>query len=131
MGFLRRIVSLFSVGTGRNLRPAEKMGTVPTEISNEEAVRLLADGSAPVLLDVRETLELESSGWIPGSTHIPMSEIEARFEELAPAAPLLIYCAGGVRSYNVGCFLIAQGFENVSNLSGGFHGWRGEIARSN
>ncbi len=109
-------------------KPTSPEGAAPEEINGEETQRRLATTPAPVLLDVREAEELDCDGFIPGSVHIPMREIETRLGDLDRAKPMIVYCAGGVRSYNVCCYLMSQGFEQVANLRGGIHGWRGEVA---
>lgn len=103
---------------------------LPEEVSCEEVQNLLRCEAPPVLLDVREPHELAEEGWIPGAVHIPMSEIESRLEELDRERPLVVYCAGGVRSRNVGAFLLAQGFSEVGNLHRGFRAWTGEVAQT-
>lgn len=99
----------------------------PRDIDNAEARKLLSEAKPPALLDVREPQEIEAHGRIPDSIHIPMRQVPDRTDELDPARPLLVYCAGGVRSYDVGCFLLQKGFRDVMNLEGGIASWDGEI----
>ncbi len=113
--------------------PAEKedwedQGT-PQEMQPAEVQKLLAGDNPPVLLDVREAPELDADGFIPGSVHIPMSQIEDRIGELDLSRPHVVYCASGMRSFDVGFKLIEHGCKDVSNLNGGIHAWTGEIAR--
>lgn len=75
-----------------------------------------------ILLDVREADERLISV-IPGSIHIPMGEIPARFPELDPEAEIIVQCRSGARSQQVAEFLSAQGFVNVSNLATGINGY--------
>lgn len=113
-------------------KPAEEWsdsGAVPQELAAGEALALYQQEDRPVFLDVREPHELEAFGLIPGSVHIPMHEIQGRTDELNPAAPIIVYCASGMRSMDVGAFLLQQGFRDVSNLNGGLSAWTGPIER--
>ena len=55
-------------------------------------------GSATIV-DVREASEWEQ-GHVPGARHVSKSYIEQQIEGAAPDrdAPVILYCAGGVRS---------------------------------
>ncbi|MBE7559663.1 hypothetical protein HS125_21090 [bacterium] len=111
---------------GRHVPPG---GEPVEEINSAEAEARLAAQPTTQLLDVREPEELDEDGFIPGSVHIPMPEIESRWSELDPARPIIVYCAAGMRSYNVGCYLAGRGFTAVASLRGGLRAWHGEIAR--
>lgn len=99
---------------------------VPQELQPAEVRERLAAEPRPVLLDVREAPELQADGWIPGSVHIPMSELETRLGELDLSRPHIVYCASGMRSFDVGFLLIQNGCTDVANLNGGIRGWDGE-----
>lgn len=76
------------------------------------------DKGGLVILDVGEDAE-RTTFEIPGSTHIPLSQLRERIDELDPKTPTVVYCAIGVRSYNGARILSGKGFENVRVLSGG------------
>ena len=103
----------------------ENEGAVPQEMTARELIDLWESPDCPVFLDVRERAELEADGFIPGSIHIPMGELEARHEELDPSLSIVVYCATGMRSMDAGALLISKGFQDVSNLNGGFVAWKG------
>ena len=71
------------------------------------------------LVDVR-TDEEWASGRIPGSLHVPMDQVVARFEEVGNR--VLVVCAVGGRSARVTQYLRGQGREAL-NVEGGVHGW--------
>lgn len=71
-----------------------------------------------VILDVGEDAE-RTTFEISGSTHIPLSQLRDRINELDPKTPIVVYCAIGVRSYNGARILSGNGFENVTVLAGG------------
>lgn len=101
----------------------------PEEVSADEVRRRLAGPEPPLLLDVREIQELRAHGSIPGRLHIPMGHLPLRLADLDPAKPVIVYCAHGMRSYDVACLLLDEGFRDVANLKGGFAAWPGDVHR--
>lgn len=93
-------------------------------LSPPELAHWLADENRkpPLLLDVREPWEFDTCQ-IPGSQLMPMASIPARQEELDPETPIVCICHHGARSMQVAAFLERAGFNDVSNLTGGVHGW--------
>jgi hydroxyacylglutathione hydrolase len=75
-----------------------------------------------VVVDVRNAGELEH-GRIEGSVHIPVASLAARISELDPSAPTVVHCAGGYRSILAASYLTAHGFDDVSDLLGGYAAW--------
>ena len=80
---------------------------------------------AATIVDVREASEWEQ-GYVPGATHISKSYIEQQIEGVAPDRdqPLVLYCAGGVRSLFAAQTLAGMGYTNVASMSGGFQSWK-------
>lgn len=78
----------------------------------------------PMLLDVREAWEVQAAG-LPGITHIPMSQIPARVDEIAGAGavPIVVICHHGARSMQVAHFLESRGLGPLHNLAGGMEAW--------
>jgi rhodanese-related sulfurtransferase len=70
-----------------------------------------------VIVDVREQYEWDD-GHVPGSLHIPMAEIPARYGELPTDADLVVLCHVGARSARVTAWLNGQGIA-CRNLDGG------------
>ncbi len=93
-------------------------------LSAPELAAWLADDKReqPLLLDVREPWEYETCR-INGSQLMPMQSVPARQQELDPEQPVVCICHHGARSMQVAAFLERAGFANVSNLTGGVHGW--------
>jgi rhodanese-related sulfurtransferase len=70
------------------------------------------------IVDVRTLPEYEE--WnIPGSMHIPLTELRDRLDEIPQSAPVFVYCRVGFRGYLAYRLLIQKGFDHVFNLSGG------------
>ena len=76
----------------------------------------------PVLLDVREPWEHDKAR-IPGSTLIPMRELQVRIGEIDEDSEVVAICHHGGRSMQVAMFLEKQGFKRVHNLVGGIDAW--------
>lgn len=74
-----------------------------------------------LFLDVREPYEWDA-GHIDGSIHIPIGQIQGRFDELDRDRPLVVVCQVGQRSALVADFLTAQGYD-AANLDGGLEAW--------
>ena len=93
----------------------------------------LADEGAPRVLDVRELEEWEA-GFIPGAEHMARGFLELRVERSVPdrSQPLVLYCAGGVRSLFATEALARMGSADVRSLRGGFTEWKqgGEADRA-
>jgi rhodanese-related sulfurtransferase len=84
----------------------------------EEAAAATAES---LLLDVRERFEWDA-GHIEGSVHIPIGQIQRRFEELDRTQPVIVVCQVGQRSALVADFLAGQGYD-AHNLEGGLQEW--------
>ena len=95
------------------------------EATPEQVHEMLAKPDAPVLIDVREPDETQQ-GVIPGAVIIPRGFLEMRVEDKVPDRdqPVLIYCAGGVRSALAAKSLQDLGYSDVTSMSGGFGGWK-------
>ena len=89
-----------------------------------QQVDALPDGDATVI-DVREDSEWEQ-GYLPGALHISKSYVEQQIEGAVPDrdAPVVLYCAGGVRSLFAAQTLEQLGYTNVASMSGGFQAWK-------
>jgi hydroxyacylglutathione hydrolase len=74
------------------------------------------------IVDVRQAEELEN-GMISGAIHLPLVSLRDRLEHLDSTVPVLIYCASGYRSIAAASLLEAVGFEDVSDILGGFRAW--------
>ncbi len=79
-----------------------------------------------VAVDVREADEVEQ-GVVPGAIHIPRGFLEMRIEEAVRDRhrPVVVYCAGGVRSAFAAKALQDLGYADVVSLEGGFNAWKG------
>src|SRR4028119_1242354 len=104
--------------SSRTTSPSAVLGPDYENISPRELKERLDAGDRPVLLDVREPWEYDISR-IEGSTLVPLSEIEERFQELDPGAETVVICHHGARSAHVAQALNRAGFHHASNLDRG------------
>jgi adenylyltransferase/sulfurtransferase len=93
-----------------------------SEMDVAELDKVLQNGSAPTVIDVREDFELEISK-LDGAVHIPMNELPKRLDELSADEDYVIMCRTGVRSAQICEFLANQNFKSVANLTGGINEW--------
>ncbi|MCE7983994.1 MAG: molybdopterin-synthase adenylyltransferase MoeB [Caldilinea sp. CFX5] len=96
-----------------------------TEISASELKRRLAAGENLTVVDVRERDEFVQ-GHIPDAVFIPRGYLELQIEQHQPERdkPVVVYCAGGVRSALAARNLKEMGYANTISLIGGFNGWK-------
>jgi rhodanese-related sulfurtransferase len=79
------------------------------------------DPNAKVMIDVRQHEELQASGTVKGSMHIPKGVIEFRLnnnDEISLDTSVYVFCAVGVRSAIAGYNLKRVGYQKVFNLVG-------------
>ncbi|HSP03759.1 MAG TPA: rhodanese-like domain-containing protein [Acidimicrobiales bacterium] len=74
------------------------------------------------LVDVRNPGE-HALGALPDSMSIPVGQLPNRLDELDPTRPTVVYCAGGYRSSVAASLLRANGFDDVSDIVGGYGAW--------
>ncbi len=105
--------------------PRELLNQAKAEISEVEGPEVEALLGSVTLLDVREPDEFDQ-GTIPGAVHLPRGHLEFQVEGKLPdkAAPVVVYCAGGVRSAFAAKTLQDLGYRDVVSLVGGFNRWK-------
>ena len=99
-----------------------------TTIDVDEALKLSNEGKCN-LIDIREKGELEKTGRVENSNHIPRGMLEFWLDPEGPyfksgkldmSKEMVLFCAGGLRSALAAKSLKEMGFENVSHIDGGF-----------
>jgi molybdopterin/thiamine biosynthesis adenylyltransferase/rhodanese-related sulfurtransferase len=114
------------MATFRELLSAAKAQIREVDPAGAEA---LIEGGA-LLLDVREPDEYEQ-GAVPGSMHIPRGHLEAQIENRITdrSTPIVVMCAGGVRSAFAAKTLQELGYADVVSMDGGFNAWKDQGRR--
>ena len=106
---------------------SEALNEVKT-ISADEALKLSNDDKC-TLIDIREKGELDKTGRIENSNHIPRGMLEFWLDPEGPyfksgkidmSKEMVLFCAGGLRSALAAKSLKEMGFEKVSHIDGGF-----------
>ena len=82
----------------------------------------IADVPELQMVDVRNPGEA-AAGMIAHAVNIPVGQLPDRIAELDPAKPTVVYCAGGYRSSVAASFLRQRGFNDVSDVLGGYNAW--------
>jgi adenylyltransferase/sulfurtransferase len=96
------------------------------EVTPQQVNELLTkNGKSHVLLDVRESDEWRQ-GHLEGALPLPRGFLEIKVETAIPdkKAPIIAYCAGGVRSLLAAKAMKEMGYQNVSSMSGGYTAWK-------
>ena len=97
-------------------------------ISADEALTLSNEGKCNII-DIREKGELDKTGRVENSNHIPRGMLEFWLDPNGPYfkegkldmnKELVLFCAGGLRSALAAKSLKEMGFEKVSHIDGGF-----------
>jgi rhodanese-related sulfurtransferase len=57
--------------------------------------------------------------------HLPLARLVERLGELDPTRPTVVHCASGYRSMIAASVLATAGFDDVSDLLGGYEAWAG------
>src|SRR5918992_1780839 len=83
------------------------------------------NGKSTVILDVREKEEYRE-GHLDGAVSLPRGFLEIKVESTIPekSAPVIAYCAGGVRSLLAAKAMKEMGYQNVISMSGGYTAWK-------
>ena len=106
---------------------SEALNDVKT-ITSDEAFRLFNEGACN-LIDIREKGELDKTGRVENSNHIPRGMLEFWLDPEGPYfksgkldmnKEMVLFCAGGLRSALAAKSLKEMGFEKVSHIDGGF-----------
>ncbi|WP_415309045.1 rhodanese-like domain-containing protein [Candidatus Pelagibacter sp. Uisw_099_02] len=105
----------------------EALSEVKT-ITADEALKLSNEDKC-TLIDIREKAELDKTGRIENSNHIPRGMLEFWLDPEGPYfksgkidmnKEMVLFCAGGLRSALAAKSLKEMGFEKVSHIDGGF-----------
>jgi rhodanese-related sulfurtransferase len=106
---------------------SEALSEVKT-ITADEALKLSNEDTC-TLIDIREKGELDQTGRVENSNHIPRGMLEFWLDPDGPYfksgkidmnKEMVLFCAGGLRSALAAKSLKEMGFEKVSHIDGGF-----------
>ena len=123
------IINFYNIMTIKSSQTlvSEALSEVKT-ISADEALKLSNEDKC-TLIDIREKGELDKTGRIENSNHIPRGMLEFWLDPEGPYfksgkidmnKEMVLFCAGGLRSALAAKSLKEMGFEKVSHIDGGF-----------
>jgi molybdopterin/thiamine biosynthesis adenylyltransferase/rhodanese-related sulfurtransferase len=104
----------------------EAPSETPPELTAEEVRERVESAHPPLLVDVREDWEA-GLGMLPGAVHVPLGTLPARWKEIPADREVVVYCHGGMRSWQAMQFLRAKGLARVASLEGGTEAWSTRI----
>ena len=95
------------------------------EVTPAEVEQIRVSSPETRIVDVRESTEWDE-GHLPGAAHVARGYLEQQIEAAIPDrdTPVILYCAGGVRSALGARTLEDMGYTNVASMSGGFQQWK-------
>ncbi len=113
-------------------KASELVAEAKSKVENlgvDEVQKEMEEGA--LVVDLREPEELEASGRIPGSLHVPRGMLEFRADPETPyylepfdrSRRIILQCASGGRSALGAATLKEMGYEKVAHLDGGFRAW--------
>ncbi len=94
-----------------------------SRLTANELQGLLSSEEELVVVDVRTPGEVDQ-GAVTGSVHIPLNSLVKEWSQLDPTKPTVIYCGSGYRSSVAASWLKTHGFQDISDLLGGFAAWQ-------
>jgi len=111
----------WAVWDNNRAQQMEVASGLPAEISVTEAYEMYQAGA--FLLDVRDQEEWDEFH-IPGTTLIPLEELESRLDEVPRDQDIVVVCRSGNQSCDGRDILQAAGLERVTSMDGGLSDWR-------
>lgn len=111
---------------------AQQVAEAKARIENLSVEQLEAEiANGATVVDIREQNELNATGFIPGSVHVPRGMLEWAADDSSsyynPALKkddrVVVHCAGGGRSALAVETLTSMGYTNVAHLEPGINGW--------
>ena len=111
----------------------EAANAIVPKITVEQAVDMIAKGNA-LVVDVRDALEVATSGKIAGAVNVSRGMLEFRADpesqyhdkNFEKRKTVILYCVSGGRAALAGKLLKEMGYDDVYNL-GSFKDWTGTV----
>ena len=103
-----------------NSTESPALASLPKEISVAQAEELYNSGA--FVLDVRQPEEWNQVH-IPGTTLIPLGDLQNRLSEVPKDKQVVVVCRSGNRSQQGRDILLNAGFDQVTSMAGGVTQW--------
>ena len=88
-------------------------------ISVSDLEKAYEKGEVPLVIDVRKKSEFDSEHLV-GAVNIPLNEINRHLAEIPKDKPFVLQCQGGYRSMIAASILKQRGWNNFTDVVGGF-----------
>lgn len=111
IGYLKGGVDAWKA-SGKELDATERL-------TPEQLEKTLQKQDAPLVIDVRKKSEFDSEHVI-GAINVPLNEINKHLAQFPKDKPFVLHCAGGYRSMIAASILKQRGWNNFSDVIGGF-----------
>lgn len=98
--------------------------SIATETDVVTAAQLFRAGT--LMIDVREPAETNAAH-VSGSLLMPLSTIAGHLDEIPKDRQVLLLCASGGRSARLTQYLRANGWDKITNVSGGIIAWAQQV----
>lgn len=99
-------------------RTSDKEIDTVNRISAETLAAMVKE-DAVLLFDVRKKSEYDSQHVI-GATNVPLNELNQHLAEIPKDKALVLHCAGGYRSMIASSMLKQRGWDQITDVQGGF-----------
>lgn len=100
--------------------------SIDQEIEPRALAQRIAEGTAPLLVDVREDWEYKIAR-LPGAELHPGSTFDLEAPDIPRDRDVVLYCHSGMRSHFWMSAMRDRGFDRVSHLRGGIDAWSKEV----
>jgi hydroxyacylglutathione hydrolase len=85
--------------------------------------------NGPFVLDVRTPTEWKNHH-IEGARHVPLASFARQRPDLPNDRPIAVICGSGYRSSIASSLLMASGYKEIANVSGGMEAYEEASARA-
>jgi rhodanese-related sulfurtransferase len=109
----------FLSGGFETWRKSGKDFETTSRVTVDEVVKQSKKDALPMIIDVRKKSEFDSEQLID-AVNIPLNEINQHLAQIPKDKPFLLHCAGGYRSMIASSILKQRGWDNFSDIIGGF-----------
>ena len=96
-----------------------------TRLTPEDFIAYHAENKEDIIIDIRKKSEYDSEHLVR-AINVPLNEINKHLEQFPKDKNFVLYCAGGYRSMIASSILKQRGWDNFSDVIGGF----GELAKT-
>jgi hydroxyacylglutathione hydrolase len=108
------------VGMDQHLREGRSVARID-QVPPAEALAMQEEGAT--MIDVRDHRE-KHAGMIEGALEIHIGELDETLEDLDLSQQYIPFCSSGYRGSMATSMMKRKGFDNVTNMMGGFNGWK-------